>query len=397
MLEKSDTSVGEVLTLFNETGLDVGLLVPTPTGLKKSIMDATATFRDFLLDAKIHDFSTQAQGQEHKVVVPARMVFAKGSKPTKVSLYRPTTKKGDPRICVYGLKAHAVPFNLLALFNWDGLLHVVNCSDPEILRSIKDPGSPLGSIAQAARPGLSAEAGELLDLLREIGARGWIPTMRSGDTGIGMTLETLLGIEANSSKLPDFKGIEIKAKRAGRKRKNRVNLFSQVPNWKLSPLGSNKALLDAHGYEVDGRRQLYCTISGKMANPNGFVLSIDGEKDWLRQNHVVAERTTRMAVWELAKLRDRLTSKHRQTFWVSAETRGKGASEEFHYVQVEHTRAPRVRNFEALVEAGVITLDYTLYQREKGGSVGDHGYLFKVNPKDFNALFPPSEYHGLVA
>lgn len=66
-------------------------------------------------------------------------------------------------------------------------------------------------------------------------------------------------------------------------------------------------------------------------------------------------------------------------------------------MQVEHTRAPRVRNFEALVEAGVITLDYTLYERGKGGSVGDHGYLFKVNPKDFNALFPPSEYHGLVA
>ncbi len=395
MLEKSDTSVGEVLTLFNETGLDVGLLVPTPTGLTKSIMDATATFRDFLVDAGIHDFSRQEQGQENKVVVPARMIFANGLKSTKLSLYRPNTKKGDPRVCVYGLKAHAQPYNLLAMFVWDGLLHVVNCSDPAVLVSIKNPNTPLGAIALAARPGLSQEAGELLELLRDIGARGWIPTMRPGDTGIGMTLETLLGIEANSSQLPDFKGIEIKAKRAGRKRKNRVNLFSQVPNWKASPLGSSKALLDAHGYEVSGRRQLYCTISGKMPNPNGFILSVDGDKDWLRQNHVEAEKVTQMVIWEMSKLRERLASKHRQTFWVSAETRGRGQSEEFHYFQVEHTRAPRVRNFETLVEAGMITLDYTLY--EKGERVGDHGYLFKVNPKDFNALFPPSELHSLVA
>lgn len=395
MLEKSDTSVGEVLALFNETGLDVGLLVPTPTGLKKSIMDATSTFRDFLVDAGIHNFSRQEQGQECKVVVPARMVFADGFEPTKVSLYRPNTKTGDPRVCVYGLKAHAKPYNLLALFAWDGLLHVVNCSDAAVLRSIRNADTPLGAIALAARPGLSPEAGELLELLRGIGAQGWIPTMRAGDTGIGMTLETLLGIEANSSKLPDFKGIEIKAKRAGRKRKNRVNLFSQVPNWKLSPLGSNKAILDAYGYEVAGRRQLYCTISGKMPNPNGFILSFDGDKDWLGQNHVGMEKLTQMVIWEMSKLRERLKSKHRQTFWVSAETRGRGATEEFHYVQVEHTRAPRVRNFEALVEAGVITLDYTLY--EKGERVGDHGFLFKVNPKDFNALFPPSEFHALVA
>jgi hypothetical protein len=128
----------------------------------------------------------------------------------------------------------------------------------------------------------------------------------------------------------------------------------------------------------------------------GRSLSIDGEKDWLRQNHITAEAVTRMAVWELTKLRYRLTSKHRQTFWVSAQTRRKGPAEEFHYLEVEHTRAPRVRNFEALIEAGVITLDYTLYERARGGAVGDHGYLFKINPKDFNALFPPSEIHELV-
>ena len=42
---------------------------------------------------------------------------------------------------------------------------------------------------------------------------GFIQTMRPGDTGIGYTFESLLGIPANSATTPDFKGIEIKTKR----------------------------------------------------------------------------------------------------------------------------------------------------------------------------------------
>ncbi len=42
MLEKSDTSIGETLTLFNVHNIEVGLIVPTDTGMKKSIMDATS-------------------------------------------------------------------------------------------------------------------------------------------------------------------------------------------------------------------------------------------------------------------------------------------------------------------------------------------------------------------
>ena len=40
------------------------------------------------------------------------------------------------------------------MFTWDGLLHVLNFSDPAVLRSIKKPDTPLGAIALAARPGL---------------------------------------------------------------------------------------------------------------------------------------------------------------------------------------------------------------------------------------------------
>lgn len=58
MLEKSDTSISDALKAFNVFDISVGLLVPTKTGLEKSIMDATASLRDFLRDSGIHDYET---------------------------------------------------------------------------------------------------------------------------------------------------------------------------------------------------------------------------------------------------------------------------------------------------------------------------------------------------
>jgi hypothetical protein len=52
----------------------------------------------------------------------------------------------------------------------------------------------------------------LLDKFDGIRNRGWIPTLRLGDTGIGYTFETLLGIRENNDQIADFKGIEIKCK-----------------------------------------------------------------------------------------------------------------------------------------------------------------------------------------
>ena len=49
-----------------------------------------------------------------------------------------------------------------------------------------------------------------LDKIKSINNEGWIKSLRRGDTGVGYTLETKLGIKANSKKKPDYKGIEIK-------------------------------------------------------------------------------------------------------------------------------------------------------------------------------------------
>ncbi len=48
MLSAADVSLQQVLRYFTKRGLDVGLLVPTETGMAKGIMDATGNVRDFL-------------------------------------------------------------------------------------------------------------------------------------------------------------------------------------------------------------------------------------------------------------------------------------------------------------------------------------------------------------
>jgi hypothetical protein len=399
MLASSDFPVAKALELLTRHGVEAALLVPTPTGLEKSIFDATDGLREYLAEQGYHDYAAQGQGQDHKVLKQALLVRPRSLEPTQVSMYRPTTKSGDPRIWLgHPVRQYAGAFNLLAITLVAGTMYVLNMSDPAVRASLEDGASPFRlEVARADKSG--AVANELLGLLREISAKGFVPTMRPGDTGVGYTLETMLGISANSKQAPDYKGIELKAKR------NRVGtsavrstLFSKVPNWKLSPVGSAIGLLKARGYEDgNGRISLYHTLSAAGPNSLGLALDIDAPNDWLRQvyhdpsaKHVVHDTT-----WEIPKLKKDLSAKHRQTFWVKAKSRGRGPEEEFHFVEVQHTREPKTANFTALVEAGVITVDYALHKLSES-RVRDHGYLFKIHPENLGALFPHPQVHALT-
>lgn len=396
MLQSADYPVADALALLGRHGIDAALLVPTPTGLSKAILDATEGLREYLRETGYHDYDAQGQGQDHAVKREVEFVTATGLVPSKGSFYRPETKKGDPRIWLgIQTKERARAGNLLALSVIAGKLYVLNMSDPSVRASIADPQSPLRRLARDVQK-VSSAADELLGLLRGVSALGFVPTLRPGDTGVGMTLETHLGINANSARDPDFKGIELKARRQRKRGSvNRSTLFSKVPAWRLSPVGSALGLLSKRGYLVDGRLQLYHELSGLKPNSRGLMLEVDAAAQWLKQVHVDQDGQREHDVtWELPALEADLAAKHRETFWVSARCRGTDAGEEFHYVEVQHTRQPLVRNLGTLLEAGVVTVDYLLHL--KGERARDHGYLFKIHPSNIEALFPPPEVHPLA-
>ena len=392
MISLSNIDVLEVIRAFSSNeraaNLDVSFLVPTINSLEKSIMDATKEVRLHFKKVQIHHYDEQAQGPEHKVILPA-LIFSKGEViESKCSLYRPNTKQGDPRIWFAGLKIYAEPTDLLALVQLNKGVAVINCSQSNLGHLLDLQNKSFWSEIKQPKVQLQPVAVELLGKLIDISSKGYIPTLRSGDTGVGYTLETLLGIAANSSKSPDYGGIELKSSRNRGGRANKITMFSKTPNWFMSRLKHSKEILSERGYynEIKSRRQLYHTISSLGPNSLGLVLNLENEL--LHQNYVDAKLTQHDVLWEMDELCNSLSEKHKETFWISADTQGKGASEKFHYKNVNYTAEPDLLKMRLLIEAGAITVDYTISEKPNG-SVRDKGYLFKIAKKNIELLFKP--------
>lgn len=391
MLSKSDYDITEAIRLFNKYSIEVTFIVPTAVGLGKSIMDATSPLRSYLKAKSIHDYEGQIQGPEGKKTVPAFLVSETNLVPTTASLYRPKAKgkEGDPRIWFSKLPSYASPNNLLGIVAVDGSLYVVNISNLKIRESADDKNSPLGRLFSSVRSKQSSVADELLEKIREIASRGWIQTVTSGDTGIGATLESCLGIQINSSQTPDYKGIEIKAKRLrGLKATTRNTLFAQVPDWSISRLKSSAEILDLYGYFRGVDKKLYCTVRSTTPNSQGLMLKVDEPKDLLYEIHQSGGRTEDVVTWKFDVLRNRLLTKHNETFWVGANSEKRDGTEFFQYKKVLHTRLPFASNFHTLFHEGVVTLDH-LIKRSSDGRVVEKGPLFKISETNLELLFPP--------
>lgn len=382
----------ENIKLLTGKSVEFTLIEPTATGLGKSIMDATAPVRTYLKEVKAHDFSLQAQGQENKVLIDSRIVEPFGLVHSSCSLYRPATKKGDPRIWFKKLKGYAHANDILAIIAFESTLYVVNITQLDLKQLIDGAiNNPLKELVSTINRDSTAIANELIGLLNSIAAMGPVPAMLQADTAIGRTLETLLGIAINSSKTPDYKGIELKSFRD--KRNNRKTLFAQVPDWEASKFNSSANILDAFGYYRGEDFKLYCTVSTLVKNSQGLRLKMDGKLGQLIEN---SDQTAigDFVVWGLETLHARLLHKHNETFWIAAESLYEDGKEYFNYKKVEHTRKPIVSQFDVLVEQGMITLDH-LIKRKANGRVSEKGPLFKIKPKALGLLFPPSEVYML--
>lgn len=381
------------LKVFTENSISVALIEPTETGLGKSIMDATGSVRNYLEENNFHNYSLQGQGPEHKVQIEAIIYDDFKTYHSITSLYRPKTKKGDPRIWFSGLRKHANPNDLLALICFEEQIHVVNLSRLNV-RALYEGAlfNPVKELIQEISGIQNSVSNELLGLLRKLAEKGPIPSLLQADTSVGRTLETALGIDINSSKKPDYKGIELKSFRANKG--NRKTLFAQVPDWKISPFKSSSDVLSAFGYWREEDLKLYCTVSAKSFNSQGLMLMLDSDKRQLIETSSES-KIGNVVVWTLEKLHQRLLQKHRETFWVAADTLYIDGVEHFQYKEVEHTKKPITSQFDLLLEQGVITVDH-LIKKDVSGKVVEKGPLFKIRPNGLDLLFPPSSVYSLV-
>ena len=381
------------IKLLTKNQVSFALIEPTNNGLKKSIMDATGSVRSYLKSENIHDYELQEQGPDNKVLIPTIIHTGFKTITSKSSLYRPITKSGDPRIWFYSLTKIADPNNIIAITYFDDSFQLFNLTTLDIDELINSSiQNPFQDLIKAINTSENEVAFELLAMLRKIASAGPIPSMVDADTSVGRTLETALGIDINSSKQPDYKGIELKSFRNSRT--NRKNLFAQVPDWKLSKFKRSADILDAFGYQREDDFKLYCTVSAITRNSQGLNLRIDSDIKQLIENSDKPE-VGDFVVWTLEKLHNRLKTKHKETFWVEAESTKINEREHFQYKLVEHTKKPISSQFDLLIEQGIITLDH-LIKRNSKGRVVEKGPLFKIRPKGIELLFPPSESYSLI-
>jgi hypothetical protein len=374
LLTKSEL---QTLSALSDNSIEFGLLELTATGLSKSILDATQDFRSFLERSAVHDYAMQKQGQDAKKKVPAR-IWKSSSNPvhSTASLYRPETKKGDPRVWFSELGKVAKPGDIVAIF-WDGQSLNVLALDISVARA-----SQLDTLVQKLGTSANSAREQLRHLLEEIGSRGWIMSRKPGSTAVGHLLETELGIEQNSSKNPDFQGIEIKSSSKSRTSANRYTLFAKVPTWPLSPLKSSAEILDRYGYMRDGSHRLYCTVDAVKPNSQGLQFKFDE----VEKNLIEFAGPDDVAVWEEAALIHSLEQKHRETFWVKAEKKMIDGHIAFRYRSVINTKNPISSQFIPLMRDGYITMDHLI--KRTGTAVSEKGPLFKIRSDSLDLLFP---------
>ena len=379
-----------------KNGIENSIFIPTETGFKKSILDATQAVRMHFHIENFHDYSTQNMGPLFKILEKSYLLSSQEIIETRMSLYRPLTKNGDPRMWFTGLKNIAKPDDQVAIIFFDSVPHLINLSTCDIQQSILNKDL-IGVFIEKLILSKQSISNKLLCLLREIACNP-IPAPVQGDTAIGMAIEQALGILPNSSKEPDYNGIELKSSRTKVKisQANRVNLFAQVANWNHSHLKSSSDILDVYGYESqdDGCFKLYCTVSALKPNSQGLIFTIDDDADIVQEKYFNGQSYSDVAVWLGSKLRERLAEKHTETFWIEADSIFLDGCEYFCLKNVKHTRRPLLTQFLPLIQDGVITMDHLI--KRKNGRVSEKGPLFKILPKDLSKLFPEERNYSLI-
>lgn len=362
----------------------------TATGLKKSILDSTVPMRAYFLENGIHNYEEQKQGQEHKVTRRAIILTDTEKKETKVTFYRPNTKKGDPRMWIYGLGSYTNGSEIYVLFKFENALCSVNITKVDIEKCYDSPIiTPLQEIIKSIYIEGNVVSEELLGRFRSVKDQ-WFESEVVADTGIGRTIESFLGISMNSDKTPDYKGIELKSHRDKRSSKKNV-LFTQTPDWDISALKSGRQIVEKYGYYTeDGKKTYQNTVQCTPPNSQFLFLNVN-QTDERLELQAQMKQLEDVAAWRLMKLHQRLLTKHHETFWIEVENEKHDGKEYFRYKQIEHTKNPNVGQFDVLIEQNIITVDLLLCRPSGHGDT----YSFKIKKEGMPLLFPESVIYNL--
>jgi len=222
---------------------------------------------------------------------------------------------------------------------------------------------------------------KLKEQLEKIKAMGFVKTHRAHDTGIGKTLEDLLGIKENNLRLPDVGEVELKAKRMDSG--SMLTVATKSPE----PKGINKVLFEKYKYlDKEGKYNLHSTVCGSRKNPQSFKVVFESEKLVLKNKSKIE------AYWPISIFDDVLKAKSDKILLAFAETKGerKTKNEKFHFTEAYLLSDLNINKFKSAVENDKLKIDIRIGVYRSGKNKGkyhDHGTGFRINKRDFLHLF----------
>jgi hypothetical protein len=235
------------------------------------------------------------------------------------------------------------------------------------------------------------EYSEFLVLLKKIKAMGHVVSHRKGDTGIGKTLEDLLGITENNIAGPDFASYELKAAR--KDSVSMLTLFTKAPQ----PENANRALLEAFGYlqrkvakdfkqlTLTGDKtnsskipiedkELHVTVDALKPNSVGLKLGARGDKIYIENEKGVE------AYWDNRTLEDSFERKYHKLIHVLADHKLERGKEYFWFNEAYLLDGFSFERFSHLVKDGLLKVDIRI-GHYPDGRLHDHGTGFRILPK----------------
>ncbi len=217
---------------------------------------------------------------------------------------------------------------------------------------------------------------------------GFVTTHRAGHTGIGKTLEDLLGIDENNISGPDAEMTELKAAR--RDSSSMLTLFTKSP----LPYGCNSVLLDEYGYPKPNtnKKHLHTTINAISFNTlkggKGLKVAVCDDKiEILGPNNNVTKKLGCNPYWSKDTLQKQFEKKYPGALlYVKADSRGSEKNEEFHFNEAWLMHGFSFSNFTKLLKEGNLLIDIRIGQYSDG-SPHDHGTGFRIRPDKLDLCF----------
>ena len=222
---------------------------------------------------------------------------------------------------------------------------------------------------------------ELIRRLKKVKKLGYVKTHRTGNTGVGKTLEDLLGIKENN--IPGPNALKTELKSARKSGSSMLTLFTKSP----SPPRANSVLLQKYGYELSGenKKKLHTTVNAVKFNylkgKPGFKINAEEDKICL-----VNPQNDILGYWGKDILKNSFEKKLPEILYVKAETEDFGANELFWFNEAWLLKGFNFDSFIVLLKKGIILVDVRIGQYPDGRT-HDHGTGFRVHPNQLDLCF----------